>query len=104
MTEHDFGALYAQYPTTIVQMPETFTSHQFILELARQNQTLYIEALYSYRHHAHKDTAAPFMIVHGILAQHLAEYPSLLEQIRKNAPSSDIFGQENLCSEWRKVG
>jgi hypothetical protein len=104
MTEHDFGALYAQYPTTIAEMPETFTSRQFILELARQNQTLYIEALYSYRHHVRKDTAAPFMIVHGILAKHLAKYPSLIEQIRNDAPSTDIFGQGNSCSEWKKVG
>ena len=104
MPEHDFSALYEQYQTAIAQMPETFTSHQFILELARQNQTLYIEALYSYRLHVHRDAPAPFMMVHGILAQHLAAYPNLIEQIRKDAPSTDIFGQDNLCSEWRKVG
>lgn len=45
MPEHDFSNIYAQYPDIIAQMPEAFTSHQFILELARQNQTIYIEAL-----------------------------------------------------------
>jgi hypothetical protein len=42
-------------------MPETFTSHQFILRLAQQHQALYIDALHSYR-----DTAAPFKHVHII--------------------------------------
>jgi len=45
MPEHDFSNIYAQYPDIIAQMPEAFTSHQFILELARQNQTINIEAL-----------------------------------------------------------
>jgi hypothetical protein len=43
MTEHDFGSLYAQYPTIIAQMPETFTNHQFILVLQHQKQIQYIE-------------------------------------------------------------
>lgn len=104
MPEHDFNDLYTKYPAIIAKMPEEFTSHQFILELARQNQTLYVEALYTYRKHLRGDKPAPFLIVHGILAAHLANYPSLLDQIRKDAPSKDIFGQDNWCSEWRKVG
>jgi hypothetical protein len=80
MAEHDFSAMYAQYPKVIAAMPKTFTSHQFILELARQNQTLYIEALYSYRHHSHRDSPAPFLIVHGLLAQQLLEFPKLIIQ------------------------
>jgi hypothetical protein len=104
MPGHDFSALYAQYPSTIARMRGTFTSHQFILELARQNQNLYIEALYSYRHHTHRNVSAPFMMVHGILAQHLAAYPNLIEQTHKSVPSKDIFGQDNACSEWRKAG
>ena len=73
-------------------------------KMTRQYQTLYIEALYSYRHHTHRDAPVPFMMVHGILAQHLATYPNLIDQIRKDAPSPDIFGQDSWCSEWRKVG
>ena len=103
MAEHDFSSLYAKYPAVIAQMPDTFTSHQFILEIARQNQTQYIEALYSYRHRTHRDAPAPFMMVHGILAQHLTAFPTLIEQIRKDASSTNIFGQEDWCSEWRKL-
>ena len=103
MAEHDFSDLYDQYPHIIAQMPEIFTSHQFILELARQNQTLYIEALYSYRKHVHRGVPAPFLMVHGILAQHLLNYPALIEQIRKDATSKNIFGQDNTCSEWIKL-
>jgi len=102
MPEHDFSDLYAQYPDIITQMPEIFTSHQFILELARLNQTLYIEALYSYRNHVHRGVPAPFLMVHGILAQHLLNYPALIEQVRKDATSKNIFGQDASCSEWRK--
>ena len=40
--QHDFDELYAQYSAVIAQMPETFTSHEFILELARQHQAIYI--------------------------------------------------------------
>ena len=100
MPIHDFSSLYAQYPSIIARMPETFTSHEFILELARHNQAEYIEALYIYRHH---NNDAPFQIVHLNLAKKLSSYPELVTQIRKNAPSEDIFGQAQQCSEWRKL-
>jgi len=103
MSDHDFSDLYAQYPPTIATMPDTFTSHEFILELARQNQKLYIEALYSYRQHQHRGTEAPFLIVHGILAQQLLEYPKLVHQGRRDAPSKNIFGKDDTCSEWAKL-
>jgi len=45
MSMHDFSKLYAQYPHIISQMDQHFTSHEFILELSRQNQVAYIEAL-----------------------------------------------------------
>lgn len=103
MATHDFRPLYACYPSIIAQMPDTFTSHQFILELARQNQALYIEALYSYRHHTYRNACAPFMMVHGVLAQHLAAYPGLIEQTSRGVPSVDIFGQVVGATAWRKT-
>ena len=103
MAVYDFSNLYDGYPSVIEVMPNTFTSHQFILELARQHQTLYVEALYSYRHHAHRGVPAPFLIVHGILAQQLLEFPKLIRQVRKDAPSKNIFGEDDTCSEWTKV-
>jgi len=103
MTEHDFSQLYEQYPTIIVQMEDTFTSHEFILKLAQQNQTQYVEALYTYRYNEHRGTPAPFRVVHMILAQHLNSLPALVVKIRDDAKSTDIFGRKNECAEWRKL-
>jgi hypothetical protein len=102
MPEHDFKALYDQYTAVIAQMPPTFTSHLFILRLAQQNQRAYIEALYAYRDVPRSGKTAPFMIVHGILAQHLFEYPDLIEKLSPAVKSKDIFGSDNTASEWRK--
>ncbi len=103
MPEHNFSDLYKQFPAIIAQMEPIFNSHQFILELARQNQVLYIEALSAYRHRLRNSKPAPFLIVHGILAKHLSSYPHLIKKVHLGLPSKDIFGQDNLCSEWRKI-
>lgn len=102
MTQHDFTLLYDQYPNVISEMPEVFSSHQFILRLARQNQALYIKALFDYRDILHRGESAPFMMVHGILAQHLNDLPELITKIG-DVSSVDIFGQSNRCSQWRKL-
>jgi hypothetical protein len=103
MADHDFSALFAKYPKVISAMADTFTSHQFILELARRYQTLYVEALYSYRHHINRKAPAPFLMVHGRLARQLAEFPKLIRQTHKMVRSRDIFGRDNDCSKWAKV-
>ena len=103
MSEHDFSDLFQEYESIIDQMPNTFTSHQFILKLAQQNQSAYIEALYSYRNHKHRDAPAPFLYVHRVLSQHLSKLPNLITKTRDAVPSVDIFGQANTCTEWKKV-
>ena len=102
MSEHDFSALYEQYPAVITQMPTIFTSHQFILRLAQQNQALYIDALHSYRDAAHRGAPAPFMIVHSILSKRLNAHPDLVKRL-DDVPSTDIFGQPNECAQWKKL-
>jgi len=102
MPTHDFSALFDQYPAVIAQMPAIFTSHQFILRLAQQNQALYIEALYDYRDAKHRGAPAPFMIVHSILSKHLNAHPDLIKRL-DDVPSTDIFGQSNECAQWRKL-
>jgi hypothetical protein len=104
MGKYDFSRLYEQYPAVISQMEQHFTSHEFILELARQNQVAYIEALYAYRRNLREGKPAPFMIVHGILARHLRGYPRLIMEASPGVPSHDIFRQDNTASLWRKVG
>jgi hypothetical protein len=103
MPKHDFSTLYEQYPAVIAQMPAIFTSHQFILRLAQQNQVLYIEALHSYRDATHRGAVVPFMRVHNILSKRLHAHPDLVELVRGDAPSTDIFGRPNECAQWRKL-
>jgi hypothetical protein len=96
---HDFSQLYALYPALIAQMEDKFTSHQFILELARQHQALYVEALYEYRPND------PFKVVHRVLSQHFNSIP---DQVTRDgdataAESFDIFTQQQGCARWRKV-
>ena len=102
MPSHDFTALFEKYPRIIRHMPNTFKSHQFILELARQEQMLYIEALYDYRDKRRSGKRTPFLIVHGLLAQQLGAYPLLIEKVEV-VNSKDIFGQPASSVKWRKV-
>lgn len=97
MSEHDFTNLIEQYPTIIAQMPPEFTSHDFILRLAQQNQALYIEALYVYRQ------GNPFQVVHGILAKQLHQHPDLIVHVGDETHSVDIFGQPGAAARWRRL-
>ena len=103
MTEHDFEQLFAQYPAIIKQMQNIFTSHDFILALAQKNQKLYVEALHNYRNSEYMGTPAPFRTVHGILAKELNSFPELVEIVRTDASSKDIFGHPSKCALWTKV-
>ena len=102
MPEHDFSPLFDHYPALIAQMPETFTSHQFILRLAQQHQVPYIEALHSYRDSLRQGKPAPFMAVHQILARHLDACPEVVKSMA-NVPSVNIFGQASDCAQWEKL-
>lgn len=103
MQQHDFTPLYDQYQSIIKVMPQTFTSHQFIQKLAQKNQAAYVEALYDYRNRRHRGENVPFLIVHGILAKHLFEFPKMIQLDRRQVSSRDIFGSDNTCAQWRKI-
>jgi len=94
---HDFTSLYAQYPAIIALMPKEFTSHEFILHLAQQNQSLYIEALNHYR-----ADAAPFRRVHAVLSQRLQTLGGLVTYLG-HVETPDIFGDLARNATWRKV-
>ena len=91
-----FEELEQHYPQIIQRMGDRFNAHQFIRELSRQHQGLYIRALAEYA-----DRDAPFMIVHGRLASALHKFDTLITN-EGEEPSKDIFGQPNSASVWRK--
>ena len=97
MPQHDFAHLYSHYPAIIAMMPDMFTSHEFILKLAQQNQRLYIEALNDY-----PTALAPFRQVHAVLSQRLHSFPTLVRPLGSVA-SPDIFGESVECAKWQKL-
>lgn len=105
MTQQDFREtfqpLFDAYPAIIARMPAEFTSHQFIILLAQEMQTAYIEALHAYRLSERSGRPSPFLIVHGLLAQHLDELPDLVEKVGR-VNSTDIFGVTNECALWQR--
>ena len=94
---HNFAALKLQYPAVISQMNPVFNAHEFILELARQNQTLYVDALYSYK------GGNPFQTVHHLLANFLNDFDKLVERHGDDPDSPDIWTKHKGCSRWRKI-
>lgn len=102
MLKHDFSSLYQHYPSIIAQMPETFSSHEFILRLAQQHQKLYVEALYSYRDSLPRGEPAPFRFVHSILARRLTHHRDLVKRIG-DKESENVFRNTQTCAEWKKL-
>jgi len=94
---HDYTQLDNQYPGVIALMPALFTSHQFILRLAQQNQALYIDALAAYR-----CGPAPFRTLHARLPERLHSFGHLVRH-RGTIPSDDIFGHRSECAQWEKL-
>lgn len=91
------GALVEHYPEVIGRMPGSeFSSHQFILALARLHQRLYVEAL-----HAYREKEAPFQALHGQLSSALHQFKDLVDRL-EDVESVDIFGQPGRCAAWRK--
>lgn len=91
-----FAELERHYPEIIQRMDRRFNAHQFIRELSRQYQGLYIQALAQYAGHT-----SPFMIVHGRLAKALSNWSDLVCSAGDES-STDVFGQPNSASVWVK--
>jgi len=97
---NDLKELIGKYKEIIGKMPEEmFTSHQFILELARENQRLYVGALNRYA-----DSETPFRTLHGLLSRALNGFKEDIERVAEEVPSEDIFRKLGRCAVWRKIG
>lgn len=97
MATHAYKALEEIYPKIVRLMPETFDSHDFILELAHKYQKLYIQALYE-----HRDQIRPFHRVHMAIAKRLKKHSDLVKQDGYTS-SPNIFGRDNNVAVWQKV-
>ncbi|MEO8610942.1 MAG: hypothetical protein ABI690_23800 [Chloroflexota bacterium] len=91
-----FDELKNHYPEVIGKMDKVFNSHEFIIRLAQDYQSLYICALYEHVKGNH-----PFKVTHGKLAQSLEDFDNLIEKI-DNKPSKNIFGESSMAIVWRK--
>lgn len=101
MAVYDFTVLEEKFPEVVALMPDPFDSHQFLLALAQKYQVEYVSALYAYA--ISQEKPQPFQAVHNAIMHKLAMHHELVELIRDDKVSPDIFGKSQTCGEWRKV-
>lgn len=92
-------ALFQNIPPVIETMGKAeFDSHEFMIKLARDYQSLYVQAL----NEMESDT--PFQQLHAQIGKQLSRLASL-EEIKKNPQhrSKDIFQNESECALWRRL-
>jgi putative transcriptional regulator len=89
--------LKEHFPEIIREMPDEFTSHEFILRLAQRKQKKYIGGLA-----IHITNEAPFNALHTKIALALHDFPDFVEKIADNVESRNIFGDKSTCAMWRK--
>ncbi len=90
--------LWLHYPEAIRQFDDNrFSSHEFILKLARTYQHEYIKLLNTCIEHP-----SPFQSAHAQLAAALHDFPSMIRQVDRDYKDNDIFGNEASNSKWEK--
>ncbi|PST87341.1 hypothetical protein C9I86_13205 [Photobacterium sp. NCIMB 13483] len=98
MEEFDFSVFDDEITNAIKSMKLTFSFHELILEIAKNNQSQYIKALFAY-----EKTERPFMYVHQQLSFLMKKHEgNVIKNIGKK-PSKDIFGKSNTCVYWERI-
>jgi len=83
---------------TIVTLSDEFTTHELIIQLAKNEQHTYIQALYN-----HLDSENPFQALHSKIGKHLGQSSHLVTSTSKIVKNVDIFGQSSGSPLWKKI-
>ena len=92
-------ALEQHFENVIKAMDTRFTSHEFYLRLAHDNQREYVAGLVAY-----SEGGYPFRDLHLALVKRLKKLEGQLITLRKESyPSRDIFGTPSHSALWKKL-
>lgn len=91
--------LEQKFADVIKAMDVRFTSHEFFLRLAHDNQREYVAGLAAY-----SAGDAPFKDLHHALVRRLKKLEGKVITLRKeDYPSRDIFGSPSHAGLWKKL-
>ena len=90
-------ALYSIIEDIVSSLPKEFTTHELILNLAKNNQHAYIKAL-----HEHLDSERPFQLLHSKIGKHLSKSTDLV-RLKGDKVDEDIFGQQSENAKWEVI-
>lgn len=79
---------------TIPQMPREFDTHELILRLAHENQTVYVRLL------SEVPGESPFQTLHSQIGKAVKAVSGEFSLVGVASSSKDIFGQQNSCVRW----
>jgi len=80
----------------VSSLSQNFTTHQLILQLAKNNQRAYVKALHEL------DSDRPFQSLHSKIGKYLSASTNLVRFVQ-NKVDVDIFGQPSENAEWERL-
>lgn len=81
---------------TLSRLGDNFDSHKVILELAHNNQALYVSELVA------TQSDIPFQVLHSKLGRRIKVVCERLGFTGTVSRSNDIFGQYSECMHWSR--
>lgn len=86
---------------TVKQLPESFTTHSFVINLAQNNQREYIAALSEKAND--KKIERPFQAVHQFIRSELEKCKDLVTDSGEKKTDANIFGQTSENTVWKNL-